>query len=566
MGVNLDENGAFVNMINHTNRYSNFTSFDSLGWPKSDFDLVLIDGRPAREWAGTIDDPEQYRVNYSGRYKCSFSGVANVTATGTSVSIENKNYDTASNISYFDLIVGGFPSANHGLVLLNFSNTGRNIKDTSNKGITELKVFKPGYELNTTKIFTDEFLKLCNAADFSCYRFYNLQNIWDGEPTFPKKTTWEMRKTPRDASQKPMTQANGKSDGWSWEYIVQLANILKKDIWINIHISCDSVYVSNLAKFLMDSLDSTINIYVENSNEVWSPTQASHGPYNKAEADYNKISFDQNYARRVVELSNWFALVFGKNEINRRIRVILAGQQSYNGRSDIHFDYIKKTFGEPKDFIYASSTSLYFGSTKASSTDPLVINDGMKEDIYSQISDSKVSAYRLNHINKAKKWGLTGGCTSYEGGPGIPAGGATTNLDNQILSNRTSKMGDVLKLSYLDGWKNLDGGLALYFTLNTGYNRYGCWGLTDDYTNPDRNFKMQAVRDIISSYSDVSENGIFNEIQIFPNPAADEIKISCSDFNHTLKGVVNSNIAIYNVFGEKVINLTPTLSIHGLIM
>lgn len=491
LGVNLDANGAFVNIINHTNRYSKATGYDSLGWPTSNFDLVLLDGRPATEWSGTIDDPETYRVNYSGRYKCSFKGIATINATGTSVAIENKTYDSPNNTTTFDIVIGGFPNANHGLTFLSFTATQRTAASAVNTGITNLKVNRPGYPLSTTKIFTDEFISLCKAADFACYRYYNLQNIWDGEPTYPATTQWKNRKTPLDANQLTMKDMNGKRDAWCWDYIVELANLLKKDIWVNIHISCDSNYVTSLAKFLKQKLDPTINIYVENSNEVWSPTQATHGPYNQAQADFYKITFDQNYARRCVELSKWFGLVYGSNEINKKIRVLLAGQQSYNGRSDNHLNYIKNTFGEPKNYIYANSTALYFGSTKATDTDPQVINDGMTEDINSQITTTANAAYRLNHINKAKTWNLPGGCTSYEGGPHLPAGGGTTNLSNQILAHRTTKMRDAIELSYLDGWKNLGGGLAMYFTLSSAYNRYGCWGLTDDYTNPERNYKCR---------------------------------------------------------------------------
>ena len=555
LGVNLDDNGAFVNIINHTNRVSKAKGFDSTGFPQSDFDLVLLDGRPATEWTGTIDDPEKYRIDYSGRYKSSFKGIGNIIATGTSVTIENKLYDTLSNTTFFDVVVGGYPNANHGLVFLSFTGTKRTLQDTINSGITNLKVYRPGYELNTTKIFTDKFISLCKAADFACYRFYNLQNIWDGEPTYPQKTTWDKRKTPSDATQRPMTAINGKRDGWCWEYIVDLANILKKDIWINIHISCDSVYVANLAKMLKEQLDKSINIYVENSNEVWSPTQTTHGPYNQAEAEYYKITFDQNYARRTVELSNWFAGVFGKNEINNRVRVILSGQQAYIGRSDNHLNFIKSKFGEPKDFIYATSSTVYFGSTKSSATDPQVINDGMTEDINNQISNPQDNMYRLKHINKAKNWGFIGGCTSYEGGPGVPSGGGTTNLANQILANRTTKMKEVTKLNYLEGWKNIGGGLALYFTLNSGYNRYGCWGLTDDYTNPDRNYKMQAAREIIAETSDNNvtvEDSYFN---ISPNPATNIIEIS--GINLRVKPVVvgSEEIRIYNVLGEMKINV-----------
>jgi hypothetical protein len=557
LGVNLDDNGAFVNIINHTNRYSKVSSYDNLGWPKSDFDLVLNDGRPATEWTGTIDDPEAYRINYSGRYKSSFTGIANINATGTSVTVENKTYDPQTNTTIFDVVIGGFPGANHGLVILAFTATQRTPASALNTGITNLKVIRPGYALNATKTFTDEFISLCKAADFACYRYYNLQNIWDGEPVYPARSTWTQRKTPLDATQKSMQTMNGKQDAWCWEYIVELSNILKKDIWINIPISCDSDYVSNLAKFLNQKLDPAINIYVENSNEVWSPTQTTHGPYNQAQAVSYKITFDQNYARRTVELSKWFGMVFGTNAINKRIRVILAGQQSYNGRSDNHLNYIKNTFGEPRNFIYATSTAAYFGSTQASATDPNLINDGMTADVNSQISASSNAGYRLNHINKAKTWNLPGGCTSYEGGPHLPAGGATANLSNQILAHRTSKMKDVLELNYLEGWKNIGGGLAMYFTLSSSYNRYGCWGLTDDYTNPERNYKMKAVRNIIAQSTGISvgmnaaikDDGKTGIPVIYPNPAKDYITI--------LPGITklpaNSRIAIYSIFGELVL-------------
>lgn len=546
MGVNLVNDGAFVNIINHTARYNNVSEFDEFGWPKTDFDLVLLDGRPATEWTGNIDDPEQYRVDYSGIYKASFEGMADVTVSGTSVSIENLEYSYDSNKTYFEVNVGGGQNSNHALVFLSFKNTRRSPKGMSNVGVTNLKVVRPGYELDTKKTFTDEYIALCKSADFACYRFYNVQNIWNGEPTYPIKTKWENRKTPLDVAQQDMSNLNGKKDGWSWEYIIELSNILNKDIWINIHMSCDSNYVAELAKLLKEELNPNINIYIENSNEVWSPTQLTHGPYNKAEADYYGINFDQNYARRSVELSNWFGDVFGQDEINKRIRVILAGQHAYNGRSDIHLNYIKNTFGEPNKYIYATSTALYFQTSNASSTDLKEINDGMLIDIEKQIDNSQSSVYRLNHINKANTWNLVGGCTSYEGGPHVPAGGGQENLGNLINSHRTEEMGDVLKYNYLEGWKEIGGGLAMHFTLASSYNRYGCWGLTDDYTNPDRNYKMQAVRDIISTYTSVEDNSTSNYNFIYPNPAKDFIYLNDIVRTYTISNLNGEIIQIDN--------------------
>ncbi|MFT5157555.1 MAG: hypothetical protein ACI9NN_001856 [Bacteroidia bacterium] len=549
LGVNLDDNGAFVNLINHTNRYSNATGYDSFGWPSSNFDLVLLDGRPATEWTSSIDDPEEYRVDYSGRYAASFNGQADMSASGTSVSLENKNYDANTNITTFEIVVGGFPNANHGLVFLNFTNTRRTTGSALSSGITQLKVNRPGYPLSSNKTFTDEFISLCKAVDFDCYRFYNLQNIWNGEPTYPATTQWQNRKTKNDATQTSMSSTTGKRDAWCWEYIVELSNILNKDIWINIHTSADSNYVVGLANYLKNNLNPSINIYVENSNEVWSPSQATHGPYNAAQASFYGITFDQNYARRTVDLSNWFGSVFGVSEINKGIRVILAGQQGYHGRSDNHLNYINNTFGAPKNFIYANSTTVYFGSTEASSTDPDLINDGMMTEINDQISNASNALHRNNHINKAKTWDLPGGCTSYEGGPHLPAGGGTANLDNQIRSHRTPKMNSVLKLNYEAGWKDLGGGLAMYFTLSSAYNRYGCWGLTDDYTNPERNYKMKALREIQSANIGIPPLEKRRSLLLYPNPADDLIRVTAI----LPENQTGFSVEIYSSIGERVL-------------
>jgi len=497
LGVNITNDYTFTNIVNHTNRYSNVSKFDSLGWPMSDFDLVLLDGRPATEWSGSIDDPEQYRIDYSGIYKSSFKGKGDIRITGTSASIQNVIYDSLDNTTYFEIILGGYPNSNHGLVFLNIRNTRRTQSASLNSGITELKVMRPGYELNTDKIFTDQYIALCKAANFSCYRFYNVQNIWGGEPIFPAIQVWKQRKTSRDACQISMVNLNGKRDGWCWEYIITFANIMKKDIWINIHMSTDSLYIQQLCSLLKSTLNPEIDIYVESSNEVWSPTQETHGPYNAAQAQSLGITFDENHARRTVQIAKWFEREFGNNSLNKRVRVIMAGQQVYPGRSDNHLNYIKRVFGEPSSYIYAISTALYFQTDSPNSKDTSIINQGMIQQIISQSTNPNDNFNRTRFIQKAKQWNLIGGCTSYEGGPHVPSGGSTQNLAALIQSHRTAEMGKIMKQQYKEGWKDLQGGLAMHFTLSSAYNRYGCWGLTDDPTKPFRNYKMKAIKEFL---------------------------------------------------------------------
>jgi len=60
--------------------------------------------------------------------------------------------------------------------------------------------------------------------------------------------------------------------GVPYEEIIALANASKKDIWINIPDRATTNYVNSLGQLLKDTLDPTVNVYVEFSNELWNTT------------------------------------------------------------------------------------------------------------------------------------------------------------------------------------------------------------------------------------------------------------------------------------------------------
>jgi len=64
-----------------------------------------------------------------------------------------------------------------------------------------------------------------------------------------------------------------------------------------------------------------------------------------------------------------------------------------------------------------------------------------------------------------------------------------------------------------------------------------------------------------SNITNVEENPKLNDFSISPIPASDFLEISYSDSKHTLKNVVHSDIAIFNVFGVKI-PFRLTSSIH----
>jgi hypothetical protein len=81
-------------------------------------------------------------------------------------------------------------------------------------------------------------------------------------------------------------------------------------------------------------------------------------------------------------------------------------------------------------------------------------------------------------------------------------------------------MKDIIITNYENGWFNIGGGLAMYFSLFSAYNRYGCWGLTDDFNKADRNYKMKGIQELIGIWGNVDNDKInyHRDISIFPNP------------------------------------------------
>src|SRR5262249_34222554 len=65
---------------------------DRSGWPTTDCQTVLFDIRPVPAWAPPIDDPEQFQPDWSGTYRLSLSGVAEIASAEGPNRIENQKY------------------------------------------------------------------------------------------------------------------------------------------------------------------------------------------------------------------------------------------------------------------------------------------------------------------------------------------------------------------------------------------------------------------------------------------------------------------------------------------
>ncbi|MBK6622434.1 MAG: hypothetical protein IPG32_16750 [Saprospirales bacterium] len=559
IGVNIDlpeRGGTYIDLVKENYRWHELSTgaelgpaqVDAQGWPALDA-RYIGDFRPVAEWAGSIDDPEVYRLDVSGTWKCSFTGQGDVNGTFGAV-VQNLSYNAGTNTTTFDFVVT--PGSN-GLFLIEFTETRRTPAHPLNSGITGFKMLRPGYE-DDSELFHTPFLSLFDSVDFSAIRYMNFTITNGSDPAYPVLTTWSERKLPSDASQTAIPQI-GKNGGACWEHVIDLANRTQTDAWINVPISASTDYVIQLATMLKNGLDPDLNIYVENSNEVWNTAPGfEQSQYNQAQATALGIDQHQNHARRTVELAQIFEDVFGSGSLNNRIRVVLCSHQPMlKWWVEPMLQYVNATFGPPSDFIYAIGSQTYFsgGHEAGESVDKIL--DDCHESIIGQIDETGGvnEAGRIQWIEKAMDWNLPGGYVSYEGGPDH-GGGSTENIANRILAERSEGMCEEMRFNLDDAFLQVGATLAMQFTLTSGYNRYGCWGLTDDVNVPHRNFKFGCLRDLINDINVNAEELSPKEnaqpvVFVFPNPSSGMVH-----FSFELSQPAEFQLTIYDLLGREV--------------
>ncbi len=490
---------------------------DEHGWPKTDCHWVL-DLRIFAEWSGQIDDPDAYRVDRSGTYKGSFTGHATVVAGGGAFALKNQMYDRTRNRTSFDLTLPK-PGPGTGFIVLEFRGTQRSPEAPKGSGISDFRLIRPGYPADTGQVFTDEYVACLRSASFSTIRFMAVTNTngnveWGKDGT--RLQSWGNRKLPGDASVETLEPLD-KKDGWPWEYVVELCNRTHRDMWINIPMAVDEDYTRQLALLVKATLDPALNIYIEHSNEVWNFGFIQYA-WNKARAKEESATAHYNYdgvnnpevwgqrrhAQKVKDAVAAFGDVFGMNEVNRRIRGVLAGVTPdpkgffVGGRLPGMLEYLKATGSDPKDWIYAISMPVYYGGKAASGgkgTEGDSV-DQILEDIRQNIEKSKKD--RSAVVELARRYGLPGGFCAYESGPDI-GGGRQANIANRIRAVRDPRQGELYRKNYTECFWDLGGNVAMQFTLSSPYSRFGAWGLTDNVSKPDRNSLFPTVRALIGS-------------------------------------------------------------------
>ncbi|GAB4239135.1 MAG: hypothetical protein Kow00109_13860 [Acidobacteriota bacterium] len=473
---------------------------DEHGWPLEDARTVFFDLRPTMAWAPPMDDPDAFQIDVSGWYRLSCLGKATVSPSwGLPFHVVNQSYDAATNITTADVYL----PPGQALLALDFTGT--------QGGVKHVRLIRPGYERDTTRTFTREFLAALEP--FRVLRFMDFTHTNNNSPLHRGTedarnwTHWSDRKLPDDATQMPW---GAKKDGASWEYVIELANASGKDIWINIPVAADDDYIRQLARLMKENLRPGIKIYLEYSNEVWNSLFSQQG-WNEAQARLERESLTlpgetyssvtpklgaRRVARRTVEIGRIFAEEFGEGSLLRNLFPVVSWWFIRPGEYRDQLQYIAQKFGPPSQYIYGIAVAPYFNSAAAGpQASPEQILDALAQDSAGQV------AGRQAIIDIAAEFGVKALC--YEGGPDSGANVVSEpnhpeeNVANRIRAHRHPRIGDLIYTDMKDHWFDLGGDLFMFFTLSSAYSRWGMWGLTEDIRRTDTP-KVQAIRRLIA--------------------------------------------------------------------
>ncbi|MEI6132886.1 MAG: hypothetical protein WCQ41_08710 [Bacillota bacterium] len=561
MGVNLEgladymAGDVFVDVMKVSRAWGSLsapwtpiTAVSENGWPLEDAGIIVL--------SSTVKANGQNR-DISGIYKLSFEGTATVTgANGYSLTITNQV--VKDGITTADVLV---PITSTGIWFL-FTNTSCN--SSTGKGVRNVHLYRPGYvpdQYGKYPTYTTEFLKAIEP--FSTLRYMDIlatngqdqgSFVENGKTYFFSKTQkdWADRKLPTDSSQA------GKIRGFSgvaWEYIVELANLTHKDLWINVPVNATDDYITNLAAMLRDQVDINLNIYVEYSNEVWN-WQFSQAQSNLYYANndpkltvYGQSAYGVRFVERTAHISNLFKDAFGEYAMNDRVRCVLAWQQNDGGTFDGMLKKFTDTYpeyGNPSDLFYAFATAPYMLEPLPDNcTSIAAVQDNILKDSNSKTDD------KLNLVATAKRWNIPGGVMAYEGGP-HHQGQVDTNLSIRVAAHREANMKNIVLNDIQNNWWNLGCKDFMYFSLSSVYGKYGCWGATESYDNFDAP-KYQALLQLSQTP--------LSDIHVITNPGG---LVRNNGFEYDYKIWNTSNAAnVLSIDSTSVHSGTKSLKITG---
>lgn len=354
------------------------------------------------------------------------------------------------------------------------------------------------------------------------------------------------------------TQAASWKTGIHHRYLIELAQALDADVWMNFPVNVSDTLMYRVAQDFKTYLSPGQRVYIEYGNETWNFAPPFHYGAHWVNNRGLELGLSNNAyqsgrfytARRSAEMFQIFDGVFAKDTA-RYVRTLGShGQNPWSGLQELYgmtqpnINPIQSTRAD------ALAIAPYWGGgvgdylhnqNLVQQTTP----DTILNYLQSEIDTTITKEVRNNKIN-TDNFGVRLIC--YESGQHL-----TTSFQNDTAlislmaaTNRHPRMKD-LYCQYYDMWyTESDGELMLAFNFVDNYSKYGFFGNLesmdqDTSTAP----KWKALNECVFPYNSVGidETNYSRTNQLYPNPGSDVI-----NFQTPVEGTVK----FYNLSGRLI--------------
>jgi hypothetical protein len=417
----------------------------------------------------------------SGTYDISYVGTGTLAVSG--IGVLGGAWQTANGEHRNTVTITGTPGSFGSFLTLTITNG-------AGQTVTGIHILLPGFDYDTTTIFTPQLLSL--LTPFRALRFMD----------------WESTNgsTLANWSDRPAASSFGQSTyGQPYEHLVDLVNQTGKDAWITIPEHATSDFITQFADFWASNLDfagiaalraaagitTPFQLIVENSNETWNQSFTAYTTFlSAANADTSRytgtftgtfgptwmsgnsdlMKVAQYEADRLVKIGQTFRQELGAHA--DIVAPVLSGWAIGAAYSDEGLSFIKTNYGAPSTYVSYVAMAPYFGPPDDTST-------GALDTLFTAI-DTNITGMDPTFQDFAMLASQDGvKMAAYEGGQSLTG---TTNQTIKHLAQHDERMYEAYK-TYITLWKK-DFGTSLFMHFNlTGdpglpenIYQYGFWG------------------------------------------------------------------------------------------
>jgi hypothetical protein len=283
---------------------------------------------------------------------------------------------------------------------------------------------------------------------------------------------------------------------------LKLANTLLVSPWVNVPHQVDDDYITQFATQALQELNSTLDIYVEYTNEFWNGI-FSQGAYTVAQgralwtgsidSDFTiSVNWYGHQSARICDI--WKGVWAGESD---RVHCVMAGQVSNTW-------VLEQAMNCPLSALAPCSAhgideiaiAPYFAGNLGLASEESRVETWDLDTLFNEINTINIPqslTWVEEHISLANR--LNVDLTAYEGGQHLV--GVYTVVNNTAITtlfnnaNRDSRMQGSYE-TFLNGWKSRGGNLFMNFSDISEYSKWGSWGTLEYLTQPTTG-KLQAL-------------------------------------------------------------------------